>query len=264
MYETRVGVGAQIPELVAVASELSEALNVPNVGLVTDTRFLEVEELLWCTPEGLKLQATGKKAPGPTWCDFVSGAVAHRRKFGGGRGQMIAKAVGLKQGVTPSVLDATAGLGKDSFVLATLGCHVKMVERSPVVHALLSDGLARALLDEETAPIAERMSLVHGDAIDHLASLIGQEDNPQVVYLDPMFPHSEKSALVKKEMRAFRGIVGDDNDASRLLENALQVASGRVVVKRPRKAPTIDDRVPNHQLEGKSSRYDIYTLSKLS
>ncbi|WP_445775347.1 class I SAM-dependent methyltransferase, partial [Shewanella sp.] len=61
--------------------------------------------------------------------DFVSGAVAHRRKFGGGRGQSIAKAVGLKQGVTPTVVDGTAGLGRDAFVLASLGCKVIMVER---------------------------------------------------------------------------------------------------------------------------------------
>jgi 16S rRNA (guanine1516-N2)-methyltransferase len=263
MFESTLGVAASIPELSDAARQLANQLTLPYLGVVTDTRFVEMDELLWLQSQGLQLQTTGKKAPGPTWCDFVSGAVAHRRKFGGGRGQMIAKAVGLKNGVTPRVLDATAGLGKDSFVLATLGCTVQMVERSPVVHALLSDGLQRAMSDEETAPIAARLSLIHRDAIEYLSDLRTAAEKPQVVYLDPMFPHTDKSALVKKEMRAFRGIVGDDNDASMLLDNALQVATGRVVVKRPRKAPTIDHRMPNHQLEGKSSRYDIYTLSKL-
>ena len=107
------------------------------------------------------------------------------------------------------------------------------------------------------------MRLYQGNAIDVMRQQFA-EQRPQVVYVDPMFPHSEKSALVKKEMRVFRDIVGDDADSAELLETALQTATGRVVVKRPRKAPTIEGRAPSYQLEGKSSRYDIYALSKLS
>ena len=95
--------------------------------------------------------------------DFVEGAVAHRRKFGGGRGQSIAKAVGLKSGAMPTVVDATAGLGRDAFVLASLGCKVTLIERSPVVAALLQDGLARAAQDPEIGPwVSERMHLLQG------------------------------------------------------------------------------------------------------
>lgn len=93
---------------------------------------------------GLQLQLLEAQAPGPVRVDFVEGAAAHRRQFGGGSGQMIAKAVGIQPGVRPRVLDATAGLGRDAFVLATLGCEVSLIERQPLIAALLEDGLSRA------------------------------------------------------------------------------------------------------------------------
>ena len=90
--------------------------------------------------QGLQLQQLGPDAPGPVRVDFVEGGAAHRRLFGGGTGQMIAKAVGIQQGVRPRVLDATAGLGKDAFVLASLGCEMSLIERQPLIGALLEDG----------------------------------------------------------------------------------------------------------------------------
>lgn len=211
---------------------------------------------------GLQLQWLGPQAPGPVRVDFVEGGAAHRRQFGGGSGQMIAKAVGIQSGVRPRVLDATAGLGRDAFVLATLGCDLVLFERQPLIAALLEDGLARGREDAEVRPIVERMRLQQGNAIELMARWQGEP--PQVIYLDPMFPHREKSALVKKEMRLFRPFVGDDLDAGVLLEQALALASHRVVVKRPRKAPAIDGPKPGYSLEGKSSRYDIYPKKKLS
>lgn len=56
---------------------------------------------------------------------------------------------------------------------------------------------------------------------------------PDVVYLDPMYPHRQKSALVKKEMRVFQSLVGNDDDADSLLIPAMTIAKRRVVVKRP-------------------------------
>ncbi|MDR5866651.1 class I SAM-dependent methyltransferase [Halomonas koreensis] len=201
----------------------------------------------------------------PLAVDFVEGKAAHRRRFGGGRGQLIARACGLGKGVTPSVVDATAGLGRDAFVLATLGAEVLMVERVAAIAALLEDGLARARAAADTAPIAARLRLAHGDAGTELAALVAEAGvAPQVVHLDPMFPHREKSALVKKEMRLFRTLAGDDADAPRLLEAALDVATHRVVVKRPRKAPPIDGPAPRHVLEGKTSRYDLYVHRALT
>ncbi|MFJ4392316.1 class I SAM-dependent methyltransferase [Pseudomonas soli] len=211
--------------------------------------------------EGLQIQQLGPQAPGPVRVDFVEGQAAHRRLYGGGNGQMIAKAVGIAQGVRPRVLDATAGLGKDAFVLASLGCEMTLIERQPLIAALLEDGLARARGDAEIGPIVARMQLLTGNAIERMRAWEGEA--PQVIYLDPMFPHRDKSALVKKEMRVFRPLVGDDLDAPALLEAALALATHRVVVKRPRKAPIIEGGKPSHSLEGKSSRYDIYPKKAL-
>ena len=221
----------------------------------------EADFALQLGEQGLQLVELAAGAPGPVRVDFVEGAMAHRRQFGGGSGQMIAKAVGIQPGVRPQLLDATAGLGRDAFVLASLGCEVTLIERQPIIAALLADGLGRAAQDLDIAPIVARMRLLTGDAIELMANW--QEPPPQVVHLDPMFPHRDKSALVKKEMRLFRPLVGDDDDAPKLLQAALQLASHRVVVKRPRKAPCIEGPKPGYCLEGKSSRYDIYPLKRL-
>lgn len=245
------------------AKSLAQRLGLPLLDSY-DLRDEQFAQLLICESGTRRLQQTGRKAPGPVLADFVSGAVAHRRKFGGGKGQMIAKAVGIKGGIRPRVADVTAGLGRDSFVLATLGCEVQMVERSPIIHALLESGLQQAQNDYEVADIAERMSLVHADSINWLTSRQDGDLPPQVVYVDPMFPHTDKSALVKKEMRVFRDVVGDDHDSAALLQAALDLVEYRVVVKRPRKAPAIEGQSPSYQLSGKSSRYDIYTLKSLA
>ena len=209
------------------------------------------------TAERLELRTLGPKAPGPVYADFVGGKVGYRHRHGGGRGQPIAKAVGLKKGATPTVLDATAGLGRDAFVLASLGCEVTMIERSPIVAALLRDALARAELHGETAEVTARMQLIEGDAIKGMEALVGQYD---VVHLDPMYPHREKSAQVKKEMRLFRDLVGEDPDADRLLEAALACAAKRVVVKRPRGAPPLGERKPSYTVDSKTTRYDVYVV----
>jgi 16S rRNA (guanine1516-N2)-methyltransferase len=159
------------------------------------------------------------------------------------------------------LLDATAGLGRDAFVLAQLGCDVTLIERQPIVAALLADGLRRAENDVEVAPIIQRMQLRQGNAITLMTSWT--EAAPQVVYLDPMFPHRDKSSLVKKEMRVFRPLVGADDDAPQLLQAALNLATHRVVVKRPRKASCVEGVPPSYALEGKSSRFDIYTKKSL-
>lgn len=193
--------------------------------------------------------------------DFISGAVAHRRKFGGGRGQSIAKAVGLKQGVNPSVIDGTAGLGRDAFVLASLGCHVTMVERHPVVAALLEDGLRRAYDDAEIGDwMRARMRLFHGSSLEALGQL---GESVDVVYLDPMYPHRDKSALVKKEMRVFQSLVGADLDADGLLAPALALASKRVVVKRPDYAEDLDGVKPSTVIETKKNRFDVYVKAAM-
>ena len=152
-------------------------------------------------------------------------------------------------------------MGRDAFVLAQLGCALTLIERQPLIAALLEDGLARARADGEVGSIVAQMRLVCGNAIE----LMGRwsDDPPQVIYLDPMFPHRDKSAQVKKEMRLFRPLAGDDDDAPQLLAAALALATHRVVVKRPRKAPSIAGPLPGYALEGKSSRFDIYPKKSL-
>ncbi|MGU5716343.1 class I SAM-dependent methyltransferase [Aeromonas taiwanensis] len=213
------------------------------------------------TESRLELRKLDEPKLGAVYVDFVEGAVAHRRKFGGGRGQSIAKAVGLKSGAMPTVVDATAGLGRDAFVLASLGCKVTLIERSPVVAALLQDGLSRAALDPEIGPwVRERMQLRQGPAVETLLALA---ERPEVIYLDPMFPHKQKSALVKKEMRVFQSLVGADLDADALLPAALRMADKRVVVKRPDYAGWLNEHKPSMAIETKSNRFDVYVMAAL-
>lgn len=206
----------------------------------------------------LQLRNLDDPKQGDVYVDWCGGASAHRRRFGGGKGQTIAKAVGMKKGVVPHVADATAGLGRDGFVLASLGCRVDLIERSPTAFALLQDGYRRACADPEIGTwVRERVNLYFGPAWDKLAELA---QRPEAVYLDPMFPHRQKSALVKKEMRVFQQLVGADEDADRLLDAALAVATKRVAVKRPDTAPFLAERKPHTQISSKKHRYDIYMV----
>ncbi|ART80370.1 class I SAM-dependent methyltransferase [Oceanisphaera avium] len=212
----------------------------------------------------LELQKLDEPKLSGIYVDLAEGAVAHRRKFGGGRGQSIAKAVGLKKGQNPTVVDGTAGLGRDAFVLASLGCTVWLCERHPVVHALLADGLRRARQDAEIGDwVAERMQLLPlGTKLAEISTLL--KESIEVVYLDPMFPHKKKAALVKKEMRVFHSLVGPDLDADTLLPQALQLAQARVVVKRPSYAGFLNNSAPATQIATKNNRFDLYINQALS
>ena len=248
-----IRVEALEPGFALAAAAWAERLHLPLDG---DAGFA-----LQVGCEGLQFVELGPHAPGPVRVDFLQGVVAHRAQFGGGSGQMIAKAAGVQPGVRPVVLDATAGLGRDAFVLARLGCAMTLIERQPLIAALLEDGLLRARTDSAVAAIVARMPLICGDAIETIAAWQGEA--PQVNSLDPRFPHREKSAEVKKEMRLFRPLAGEDLDAPALLEVALTLATHRVVVKRPRKAPAIAGTPPGYALQGKSSRFDIYAKRSL-
>lgn len=232
---------------------LAAQTSLPIVSLNHPTADL----LLVQTTERLELRQTGKGAPGPIYADFVSGKASHRRLEGIGRKQPIAKAVGIKSGKFPSIIDATAGLGQDALILATLGCQVTLIERSPVVAALLADALGRALANTETASIAARMRLIQADARHYLAGL-DETEQPDVVYLDPMFPKRNKSALVKKEMRLFQQLPGTMDNPDELLPLALTVVRKRVTVKRPAKAPWLAGIRPSMSIHSPKMRFDVY------
>jgi len=207
----------------------------------------------------LELVDQDEPAIAPVCIDFVSGKTAYRRKYGHAGGEAIGKAVGIKKGHRPNIVDPTAGLGEDAFVLATMGCRVHMIERSEVIAKLLKDGLRRAEQDEKIGTMTkENLSLTYGDSRQEL---LHTPFEPEVIYLDPMFPHKEKSALVKKEMRMLQNVVGQDEDADALLNLALTIATTRVVVKRPAYADFLAKIKPHTSIKTKKYRFDIYLIN---
>jgi 16S rRNA (guanine1516-N2)-methyltransferase len=190
--------------------------------------------------------------------DFAGGAVGYRFRRGGERGHPLVRAAGIKRDHLPSIVDATAGLGRDGFLLASAGATVTLIERSAEVHALLKDALARAAAESpELADVVARMTLIHGDAKDRLPEL-----KPDVVIVDPMHPPRRNTALVKKEMRQLSAMVGADEDADELMRIALASARERVVLKWPlRAAPLLDSPKPSHQFAGKTVRYEVFVTA---
>ncbi|MBV1881391.1 MAG: class I SAM-dependent methyltransferase [Pseudomonadales bacterium] len=267
------------PRLREVESQILNLNHFISVDSVEDAVQSNCIAVLFWQEDKLFLQSFSNQGYKPFTIDWAMGKSDYRRTHGG-RGELIAKAVGVKKGFLPSVIDTTAGLGQDSFVLAGIGCQVTMLERSHAVRAMLWDGLRRAKESSTIGMVANNMSLVSGDSVKYLES-IAPLDPPDVVYCDPMFPARSKSALVKKEMRVFKDIVGEDKDAALLLHQALKVAKKRVVVKRPKKAPRIDDSgvidegsqnqlviqsrssiEPSHSIEGKTCRFDVYIINR--
>ena len=217
----------------------------------------------------LKLALCSKKQ-GPVSIDFLSGKKAHRRQFGGGKGQPLVRAMGqLEQGV-PKIIDATAGMGGDSYVLASLGFKVQMIERSPIVAALLYDALTRAIqsldadLPAELQESIQNLSLVNANSADYL---LNNQPDVDVIYMDPMYPEKKKKAAAKKEMQALQQLVGPDLDSEKLLEAALKTAKYRVVVKRPKGADPVycalNNIQPSSNISSPNTRYDIYVIKAL-
>ncbi len=189
--------------------------------------------------------------------DFLEGRMATRiRDARRGEGRL-ATALGLRKHPAPLVLDATAGLGRDSVLAAALGCHVIACERSPIVALLLRDALARAD-NGGLRELASRVDVREGDARDVLAGL---DERPDVILVDPMFPDRGKAAKAQKEMQLLQRLLGSDEDAEDLLAVALEHATHRVVVKRPPHARPVAGRKPDFVVEGKAARYDVYVVA---
>ena len=188
-------------------------------------------------------------------CSFIEGPILHRLKYGKGRGQNLAKAVGFKFNKNRTIIDATAGLGYDAFILASLGANVTLIERSEKIYDLLKAAISEAkLYGGEISKIVNRMNLLFGDSKDILPNIA-----PEVILIDTMYKDRKKSALVKNDMRLVREIVGSDSDHVELINVALKNASKRVVIKQPRYAETLDNiKGCSHQILGKTIRYDVY------
>ncbi|QWG17696.1 class I SAM-dependent methyltransferase [Bradyrhizobium sediminis] len=190
--------------------------------------------------------------------DFVNGAVGYRFRTGASRKDALARAAGFGKGAVPTIIDATAGLGRDAFLLATLGAQVTLLERSPEVHDLLREALARAAAESpELAAVVARMTLMQGDARELLPGL-----RADTVIVDPMHPPRTNSAVVKQEMRLLREMVGADPDALELMQAALAADCRRVVLKWPQRAAPLQGlRKPSHSIAGKTVRYDVFMMT---
>jgi len=238
------------------AVALANKLNLP---FVEQTKHCLTDLLLAYTLDGLKLLQLLPDNKNPRcllYVDLVYGKNGYRLAHDSTIKQPLARAIGIKPGFRPNVLDGTGGLGSDGFVLASLGCHVTMCERSPIIAALLEDGLQRAAQERSTIEITtQRLRLVATDTKSYLNQC---NEVFSTIYLDPMYPNNQESALNRQSMRAIRMLVGDDQDSGQLLTAAINKASNRVVVKRPRLAPLLTERHPSHCLAMKSSRFDIY------
>lgn len=174
------------------------------------------------------------------------------------------------------VLDATAGFGQDSYLLAAAGCEVTLVEHIPLLAYLLQQAVLRAANESSeynssaallNADAAKRMKVINSDSIvlmQHWAAA-----RPDVIYLDPMYAHPtdeqgrglKKTAAVKKNM-AFLQYLTRQQDAGLhgegMIEAALALAASKVVVKRAPGAQWLGDIKPGSEISGKSARFDIY------
>ena len=210
----------------------------------------------------LKIKSEELVLKHPFFIDFSSNKLIWRTSHGGRRSEAVARAV-IGNRDHPLVFDATAGLGRDAFILQSCGVEVTMFERNPVVWALLYDALLRAREDHEFLA-----SLING--LPKLAPFgplyeqleIGKAD---CIYYDPMFPQRRKKALVKQEMRILHVAVGPDEDVEAVLPLLLKRSNSRVVVKRPPEAQCIckDLITPSGSIDGKACRFDIYSTMQL-
>ncbi|PYE31337.1 16S rRNA (guanine1516-N2)-methyltransferase [Idiomarina fontislapidosi] len=208
------------------------------------------------TNNGLELVwLTGPKAIKPLSLDFRVGKAGYRAVHSSLKSESLIKALGITGKRKPRVLDATAGLARDALMVAAFGSSVDLIERHPLVRALLRDAINRGRAGtDKIADCCERMQLLD---FQHVNQVPAQQYD--VVYLDPMYPKSGKQrAQVKKDMQMFQQLVGADEDADELLDPALQAAKYRVVVKRPDHADFLGQREPNTQIISKKHRFDVY------
>lgn len=200
-----------------------------------------------------------EKKQNPIKVDFLSGRYANRLHHHDGLKEPLAKAVGLHGNSSLNVIDATAGFGRDAMLLALLGCKVIMIERSPMMAALLQDGLKRAQTDPIFASlIPEKIHCIEGDAIELIPNLLLTQP-VDVIYLDPMFPERTKTAAVKKEMQFLHALLGHESvDTTELVELAYATYVSRIVVKRPSAAKPLASNLVHHSVPAGQMRFDVY------
>lgn len=203
----------------------------------------------------LWLRALHRPDFNPICADWLT--LEMRSRIQAGRQQLLARACGMQKTTALRILDGTGGLGRDAYTLAALGARVTLAERHADIAALLHDARRRAL--EAGAEAAGLLELLHTDT----AQLLRSGRSWDVVYLDPMYPETGRTALPQKEMQMFRDLTGGDADADALLEPALACALKRVTIKRPLRAPPLAGREPSLQMKGTQARFDVYLVQPL-
>lgn len=207
--------------------------------------------LLHLTAEGLRLENEGQILMGD-FSHLIPRLAKH--KIGA---ELLAKAAKIKDTEHPTALDATAGLGEDSLILAAAGFTVELYERNPVICELLRDALARAAQIPELSPIVSRMTLHHENSIEAMAQL---ETPPDVILLDPMFPERQKSALVKKKLQMIQKLETPCDEELDILLAAAKVSPKKLIIKRPPKGPYLADVKPDYSISGKAVRFDCIVM----
>ncbi|WP_036611394.1 class I SAM-dependent methyltransferase [Oribacterium sp. P6A1] len=168
--------------------------------------------------------------------------------------EMLVKAAKLKNlDHTPVLIDATAGMGEDSLLLAASGFHVMLYEYDPIIASLLEDTLLRAKSVQELSDIVSRMELHIENSI---YAMNNPDISPDIILLDPMFPARTKSSLVKKKFQLLQQLEPPCSDANELLMAAISAKPQKIVIKRPVKGPYLADIKPDYSYSGKAIRYD--------
>ena len=176
------------------------------------------------------------------------------------------------------VIDATAGFGHDSLILASTGAQVTMLEQQPLMALLLLVEQLRMSTLPNWQKLMSRLQIINTDALTYFArfnSYLGA-DNEQaidVIYLDPMFPEDSyqdsktgKGAKVGKHMQALHQLAHPPtlDEEQQLLQSAQAAISqnsqkqGRVIVKRPQFAPLLAHQQPSESWNNEAVRFDGY------
>lgn len=216
----------------------------PQISLLVD------EQGLWLAAQGMKMQ--------PAWIDEL-----HRLKRASLKNELLLRACQMSK--SSKILDATAGLGHDGLLLAWMGAECTLIERDPIVYALLCSAREQALQHPQLQASAARIELIYTDAAAYLDRLA--TDQFDVVYLDPMFPSrhasqnaEKKQAQVKKQMQLLHMLLPEDGIMD-LGDGLLPLARAkvrRVIVKRPKHAVFLAQQSPQHQWQGDACRFDGY------
>lgn len=266
------GIPAECPTQVRIAlSSTADPVDPSHMGALHNATGLPIvapdawererlTHVLVLGPDGLTLACVGPLAGlGSLRLDYGRGRLGHRLQSPIGRKHPLARALGLRAGQPcPEVLDATGGLGRDALLMARLGCRVVLCERNPVMVQLLFDALDRGAESSiDLMQAIRRVRLVAADARAYLVQC-DRASTPSLIYLDPMYPQRAKRALVKRELRVLRSLVGGDADAAELFHVAMTSGCDRVVVKRPKGAPNMAGVSPHHQVLLPGSRFDVY------